>query len=154
VDYFTSIIVSDWILIYLDKIRINKSNMGTTMCIVHKGFRGFRAVSPASILGGNLRSLKSAIPYDTIHSTLCAIRGIKNRTGPRYSLPTTQSPSLPVKDSFGPFGHRECRKKDPAHKINAPVMPALCARSTPLKSNSPGIRTRAAMTANCTQRRL
>jgi hypothetical protein len=96
----------------------------------------------------------SEMPYVSYPRPLCAIRGIKNRTGPRYSLPTTQSPSLPVKDSFGPFGHRECRKKDPAHKINAPVMPALCARSTPLKSNSPGIRTRAAMTANCTQRRL
>lgn len=37
------------------------------MCIVHKGFRGFRAVSPASNLGGNLIGLKPAIPYDTIH---------------------------------------------------------------------------------------
>ena len=46
--------------------------LSTTMCIVHKGFRGFRAVSPASILGGNLIDLKPAIPYDTIHSTLCA----------------------------------------------------------------------------------
>jgi hypothetical protein len=41
-----------------------------TMCIVHKGFKGFRAVSPASILGGNLISLKPETPYDTIHSTL------------------------------------------------------------------------------------
>lgn len=41
------------------------------MCIVHKGFRGFRSVSPASILGGNLTGLKPAIPYDTIHSPLC-----------------------------------------------------------------------------------
>ncbi len=41
------------------------------MCIVHKGFRGFRAVSPALTLGGNLIGLKPAIPYDTIHSTLC-----------------------------------------------------------------------------------
>ena len=43
-----------------------------TICIVHKGFRGFRTLSPASILGGNLIGLKSAIPYDTIHSTMCA----------------------------------------------------------------------------------
>jgi len=43
------------------------------MCIVHKGFRGFQAVSHASILGGNLIDLKSAIPYDTIHSTLYGI---------------------------------------------------------------------------------
>lgn len=43
------------------------------MCIIHKGFRGFRAVSPASILGGNLIGLKPAIPYEIIHSTLCAI---------------------------------------------------------------------------------
>jgi len=35
----------------------------TTMCIVHKGFRGFRTVSPTSILGGNLIGLKPAIPY-------------------------------------------------------------------------------------------
>ena len=40
------------------------------MCILHKGFRGFRTLSPASILGGNLTGLKPAIPYDTIHSTL------------------------------------------------------------------------------------
>jgi len=40
------------------------------MCIVHKGFRGFRAVSPASIFGGNLIGFKPAIPYDTIHLTL------------------------------------------------------------------------------------
>ena len=42
------------------------------MCIIHKGFSGFRAASPASILGGNLIGLKPAIPYDTIHSTLYA----------------------------------------------------------------------------------
>ncbi len=41
-----------------------------TMCIVHKGFRGFRAASPASNLGINLTGLEPAIPYDTIHSTL------------------------------------------------------------------------------------
>lgn len=35
----------------------------STMCIVHKGFRGFRALSPASNLGGNLIGLKPAIPY-------------------------------------------------------------------------------------------
>lgn len=45
-----------------------------TMCIVHKGFRGKRALSSASILGGNLIGLKPAIPYDTIHSTFGAIR--------------------------------------------------------------------------------
>jgi len=48
------------------------------MCIVHKGFRGFQAVSPASILGGNLLGLKPEIPYDTIHSTLCVIRHISS----------------------------------------------------------------------------
>ena len=47
------------------------------MCIIHKGIRGFRAVSPASISGGNLIGLKYAIPYDTIHSTL--LQGIKFR---------------------------------------------------------------------------
>jgi hypothetical protein len=51
--------------------RIKHEN--TTMCIVHKGFRGFRAISPASILGGNLIGLKPAIPYDTIHLTLWCI---------------------------------------------------------------------------------
>lgn len=44
-----------------------------TMCIVHKGFRGFRGVSPASNLGGSLIGLKPAIPYDTIHATLAVI---------------------------------------------------------------------------------
>ena len=43
------------------------------MCIIHKGFRGFRAFSPASILGGNLIGLKSTIPYEIIHLTLCLI---------------------------------------------------------------------------------
>ena len=33
-----------------------------TMCIIHKGFRGSRAVSPASILGGDLIGMKPAIP--------------------------------------------------------------------------------------------
>jgi hypothetical protein len=40
------------------------------MCIIHKGFRGFRALSPASVLGGNLIPLESEIPYEIIHSTL------------------------------------------------------------------------------------
>jgi hypothetical protein len=35
----------------------------TTMCIVHKGFRGFRAVSLAWFLGGNVTGLKLEIPY-------------------------------------------------------------------------------------------
>ena len=37
------------------------------MCIIHKGFRGFRALSPSSILGGNLIGLKPTIPYEIIH---------------------------------------------------------------------------------------
>lgn len=44
------------------------------MCIIHKGFRGFRTVSLASIFGGNLIRLKHAIPYKIIHSTLCNIK--------------------------------------------------------------------------------
>ncbi len=44
-----------------------------TMCIVHKGFGGFQAVSPASILGANLIGFNPAIPYDTIHRTLAVI---------------------------------------------------------------------------------
>ena len=43
------------------------------MCIIHKGFRGFRASSPASILGGKMIGLKPAIPYEIIHKTLGAI---------------------------------------------------------------------------------
>ena len=41
-------------------------NDPTTMCIIHKGFRGFRAASPASNLGGNLIGLKPEIPYEII----------------------------------------------------------------------------------------
>lgn len=33
------------------------------MCIVHKGFRGFQAVSHASNLGVNLTGLRPAVPY-------------------------------------------------------------------------------------------
>ena len=44
------------------------------MCIVHKGFRGFRAVSPALILGANLIGLKPAIPYEIIHQPLYIIK--------------------------------------------------------------------------------
>lgn len=50
------------------------------MCIVHKGFRGFRAVSHSSILGGILIGLKPAIPYDTIHSTSLAVIFTDNTT--------------------------------------------------------------------------
>ena len=50
-----------------------KNNEGITMCIIHKGFRGFRALSPASILVGNLIALKPAIPYEIIHLTLYGI---------------------------------------------------------------------------------
>ncbi len=42
------------------------------MCIIHKGSIGFRAVSPALNLGGNLIGLKFAIPYEIIHLTLPA----------------------------------------------------------------------------------
>jgi len=41
------------------------------MCIIHKGFRGNRELSPASIFAGNMTGLKSEIPYEIIHSTLC-----------------------------------------------------------------------------------
>lgn len=33
------------------------------MCIVQKGIKAFRALSPASILVGNLMSFKPTIPY-------------------------------------------------------------------------------------------
>ncbi len=39
----------------------------TTMCIIHKGFRGFRTVLPALIFSCKLISLKPAIPYEIIH---------------------------------------------------------------------------------------
>ncbi len=55
-----------------------KMHDGTTMCIIHKGFRGFRALSPASILLCNLIGLKPAIPYEIIHLTLAFI--VKNYT--------------------------------------------------------------------------
>jgi hypothetical protein len=62
-----------WLPNRTDRLRRIKHE-NTTMCIVHKGFRGFRALSPASVLGGNLTGLKPAIPYDTIHSTLAFIK--------------------------------------------------------------------------------
>lgn len=43
------------------------------MCIIHKGYRGKRALSPASNLVGNLISLNPAIPYEIIHSPLWTI---------------------------------------------------------------------------------
>ena len=42
------------------------------MCIIHKGFRGFRAASPASNLGNNLIGLKYVLPYEIIQSQLAA----------------------------------------------------------------------------------
>ena len=48
------------------------------MCIIHKGFRGFRAVSPASNFGGNLIGLNTEIPYEIIHLPLAASE--KNET--------------------------------------------------------------------------
>jgi len=41
---------------------VNRKRL-TTMCIIHKGFSGFRAISPALISGGVLIGLKPAIPY-------------------------------------------------------------------------------------------
>ena len=53
-----------------EKDWINIKHIPTTMRIIHKGFRGFRALSPASILGGNVIGMKLAIPYEIIHSPL------------------------------------------------------------------------------------
>ncbi len=55
-------------------MEVNRCNkiLKPTMCIVHKGFRGLRAVSPASTFGSNLTVLKPAIPYEIIHSPLPA----------------------------------------------------------------------------------
>lgn len=39
------------------------NNERTTMCIIHKGFRGFRALSPESDLVCNQIGLKHEIPY-------------------------------------------------------------------------------------------
>jgi hypothetical protein len=44
------------------------------MCVIHRGFRGFRALSPASIIGSIVIGLKSAIPYKIINSTLPNIK--------------------------------------------------------------------------------
>lgn len=46
------------------------------MCIIHKGSRGFRALSPALILGSNLTGLKPANPYEILLQPLAII--IKN----------------------------------------------------------------------------
>lgn len=43
-----------------------------TICIVHMGFRGFQTFKRASNLVGKLISLRTEIPYDTIHLTLYA----------------------------------------------------------------------------------
>jgi hypothetical protein len=40
------------------------------MCIIHKGSRGFRAISLASMLGGKLIGLRPEIPYEIIHVTV------------------------------------------------------------------------------------
>lgn len=40
------------------------------MCIIHKGFRGKRAVSPALIVGGNLIVLSFEIPHYSYNSPL------------------------------------------------------------------------------------
>ena len=51
------------------------------MCILYKGFRGFRAVLPASILSGNLTGLKHAISNDTIQSALgCIVLTLQKMT--------------------------------------------------------------------------
>lgn len=52
----------------------NNKGQRTTMCIIHKGFRGLRAISSVSIFGGNLIILKSTIPYEIIHSPLAHIK--------------------------------------------------------------------------------
>jgi hypothetical protein len=57
---------------------MEKNNDRPTMCIIHKGFRGFRAASHVSILGGNLIGLKLAIPYEIIHSPLGARQKKRN----------------------------------------------------------------------------
>ncbi len=53
------------IVLKLKEVLIN--NDTPTMCIIHKGFKGFRALSPVSILGGKLIDKKPAIPYEIIH---------------------------------------------------------------------------------------
>jgi len=50
------------------------------MCIIHKGFRGFQTVSPASIFGSNLIGLKPVIPHEIIHQPLAvSIESIKTK---------------------------------------------------------------------------
>lgn len=51
------------------------------MCIIHKGFSGFRVLSPASILVRNLIGLESAIPYEIIHSPLPTSLRKRNDSG-------------------------------------------------------------------------
>ena len=56
-----------------------KNNDATILCLIHKGFRGFRAVLSASILGGNLLGLKPAIPYVTYNLPKWVPREINNK---------------------------------------------------------------------------
>ncbi|WP_296379585.1 hypothetical protein, partial [Winogradskyella sp.] len=65
------------------------------MCIIHKGFRGFQALSLASKFGGNLTGLKSEIPYEIIHETLVCncLRHVESRfANASFLLITYQRP--------------------------------------------------------------
>ncbi len=53
-----------------------KMHDGTTMSIIHKGYRGFRAFSLASYLMGKLISLSTVIPDKIIHSPVFLFSGI------------------------------------------------------------------------------
>jgi len=55
------------------------------MCIIHKGFRGFWAASPASNFGGNLIDLNPAIPYEIIHKQLGKILSLP-KNGKLFNL--------------------------------------------------------------------
>ena len=45
------------------------------MCIIHKGFRGLRALLLISIFGGNLIGLSTEIPYEIIREPFWSILG-------------------------------------------------------------------------------
>ena len=62
------------------------------MCTIHKGFSGFKALSHASILDGNLIALKHEIPYDTILNRYLDTKKSQPHKLAHLILPTHRQP--------------------------------------------------------------
>lgn len=60
-------LAKEYALAQADKDGRKENNEGTTMCIVHAGFRGFRAFEARKISRCNLTGIRFEIPHDTIH---------------------------------------------------------------------------------------